>query len=295
MTKRVFWIFTAIFFLGNCAQAMTLQQVGSAVIQPTQVTQNATITYASLGLISMTATALDAYLTNATTGTQIPISDVSITRSGLTAQLSLNNAVSLTSGTLSLGILTVTDNLTISVNNIGALPAGTYTARIQFDVLTGIIIPLTSHDTGVLTLTIVVPANLNIAASISIPIINVTQVFNPSATGTNSVSTVMSFTANENWIASIDTTSMGTVTRGSYYFTVSNPVGPVTSTVQGKVQLNPGQVYQIANGTQTSTNIPYGAYTPTSINIDYSWENNGTSILVAGSDTHTLTHTIQSN
>lgn len=290
--KKIFIIATAMFIfmffnIKTAEAAITATSNGSPVITNTQVSQGVHLT-ANVNLLSViSAQALDPYITNVTDPTiQIPISHLYIQYQGTLVQMILNTLLPIIS--VSIGIGTYDADVTLLVKDIGVLPAGTYTTRVLFQNVTTVNTTSTTY-----TLTFTVPPTYNVSTTSGNSQITLTSanVFSPSTTVNNTTNTQVDMQANTKWNLYLNTSSIGTL-KGNYYFQVLGSTGPVTTYNSTRTLIAPNQQYLLASGTQTSLNIPYGQFTPTNIQIQYSYNNtnsaSGSTYLPEGTYTNNL-------
>lgn len=283
-------MFAFMFFNALKAEAaITATSNGSAVITNTQVSQGVHLT-ANVNLLSViSAQALDPYITNINDPTiQIPVSHLYIQYQSNIIQLILGTLLPIISVNIGVGIYEA--DVTLLVKDIGVLPAGTYTTRVLFQNTTTLNTTTTTY-----TLTFTVPPTYNVTTASGNSLITLTSanVFAPSTTVNNTTNTQADLQANTKWNLYLDTTNIGTL-KGNYYFQVLSKTGPVTTYNAALTPIAPNQQYLLASGTQTSLNIPYGQYTPTNIQIQYSYNNtnsaSGSLYLPEGTYTNNLNY-----
>lgn len=271
--KKLLLALFVVFFSASSASALNITNTGSTIVNPTIVVQNMSVNFVSLGLVVLLATPIDDFIVNTSNpGVKIPISNLYLTYQGVKQQCSKGIPLTIINATLGLGETSVP--LQSSIENIGLLPAGTYTTQLQFGLA-----PLSTS----FTLTFTIPISQDVSSTTGNPAItpSATDVFDSSATVKNSANTKVDLRSNVPWKLYLDTTSIGTL-QGNYSFQIKSKEGPVTSFTSAKTNIQAGQRYLLASGTQTSLNIPFGLYIPTNLIIEYAFQGNPGSYVAEG-------------
>lgn len=292
MKKIILIIF--IFILTGYNQAfcgVAVTSTGGTTINATQVSTPIQVVISVLLSLSLTmkVKALDQYITNTTNPTiQIPVSNLYLNDGTNNFQMVYNTQVTTING-LAIGLLGYTVNYNCIIKNIGVLPPGTYTTRLQFDTNTTL-----SPDTTVYTLSFTIPLTQSVTTTTNPVNITLTQanVFDANASVANTVSPQVKLQTNNPWKLILDTTGMGTL-KGNYYFTITSATSNVTSYITAQTQILPNTQYTLASGNATVTTPITGSYANDYITIQYLYKNASGSYIPEGTYSNNVTYSLQ--
>ena len=245
-------------------------------------------------LISLTLTvrvkALDQYITNTSNSTyRIPVSQLYLNDGTNEFAMVYNTNVTVINGIL-ISVGGYSRNYNCIVKNIGVLPPGTYTTRLQFDTNTTL-----SPSSVVYTLSFIIPLAQNVS-SVTNPV-NITltpdNVFDGSATVDNTTTPQIVVQSNGSWKLILSTANIGTLPT-NYYFLITGASSHVTNYITEQTQLQPNQQYTLASGTATISTPVTGSYTNDYVNIKYFLKNTSGTYIPEGTYNNYLNYTIQS-
>lgn len=139
MKKILLFLILFIIALYNKAYcAVNVQSIGGTTVAATQISTPIQMTVNDLVSLTLTVRvkALDQYITNTSNSTyRIPVSQLYLNDGTNEFQMIYNTNVIVVNG-ISISIGGYSRNYTCNVKNIGVLPPGTYTTRLQFDTNT---------------------------------------------------------------------------------------------------------------------------------------------------------------
>lgn len=293
MKKILLLIIFFIITLYNTAYgAVSVQSTGGTTIESTQISTPIQMTVNDL--ISLTLTvrvkALDQYITNTTNSTyRIPVSQLILYDGTNRFAMVYNTNVTVING-ISISIGGYSRNYTCIVKDIGVLPSGTYTTRLQFDTNTTL-----SPSSVVYTLSFTIPLSQNVSSSTNTVNITLTpeNVFDGVATVENTTTSRIAVQSNGNWKVILSTTNLGTL-PANYYFLITGVSSHVTNYINTQTQLLPNQQYTLASGTATISTPVTGSYTEDYINIKYFLKDTSGTYIPEGTYNNSLNYTIQS-
>lgn len=293
MKKILLFIIFFIIALYNTAySAVSVQSTGGTTVTETQISTPIQMTINDL--ISLTLTvrvkALDQYITNTTNSNyRIPVSQLFLSDINNEFAMEYNTFVTIING-IAINIGGYSRNYTCIVKNIGVLPPGTYTTRLQFDTNTTL-----SPSSVVYTLSFTIPLAQNVSSSTNPVNITLTpdNVFDGTATIENTTTPQIVVKSNGNWKLILNTSNLGTL-PANYYFLITGVSSHVTNYITAQTQLQPNQQYTLASGTATITTPVTGSYTTDYVNIKYFLKNTSGTYIPEGSYNNFLNYTIQS-
>lgn len=293
MKKILLLIIFFIITLSNTAySAVSVQSTGGTTVAATQVSTPIQMTVNDL--ISLTLTvrvkALDQYITNTSNSTyRIPVSQLYLNDGTNEFAMVYNTNVTVINGIL-ISVGGYSRNYNCIVKNIGVLPPGTYTTRLQFDTNTTL-----SPSSVVYTLSFIIPLAQNVS-SVTNPV-NITltpdNVFDGSATVDNTTTPQIVVQSNGSWKLILSTANIGTLPT-NYYFLITGASSHVTNYITEQTQLQPNQQYTLASGTATISTPVTGSYTNDYVNIKYFLKNTSGTYIPEGTYNNYLNYTIQS-
>lgn len=183
-----------------------------------------------------------------------------------------------------------TKNYNCLIKNIGVLPPGTYSTRLQFQSQTA----LFTYNT-VYTLSFTIPATQEVSSTTNPVNIRLTpeNVFQTNTSISNITTPQIIIKSNDKWKLILDTSNLGNLI-GKYYFQITGVSQNVTEYETSQVELLPNRQYVLAKGNPTVTDLINGTYSTDFINIRYSLKNNSNQFLKEGQFRNCVNYIIQS-
>lgn len=291
MKKLLTIIFIFLFFTTlKTEAAITVQSAGNTVVSSTQISQPINVVIS--GLLNILATlnvkALDSYITNTNDSSlRIPVSQLYLNDGANSYQMQYNTNVTLFSSLLT--VATYTKPYTAIITNVSAVPAGTYTTRLQFTLNSTL-----SNQTFTFTLSFVIPTDQTVSTVTSPVIISLTgdNVFDTSANIANSTSPQINIKSNTKWKLIMDTSNLGTLI-GNYYFQVLSATSHVSEYSTTPIKLEANKQYTLAKGVGTYTTPITGTYSTDYILLKYYLLNNSGSYLKEGTYNNYVKYILQ--
>lgn len=291
MKKLLVIIFIFFTFAVQKSEAsIVVQSSGNTVVSATQISQpiNVTINELLNVLVTLNVKALDSYITNTSDSSlRIPVSQLYLNDGTTSYQMQYNTNVSILSSILT--VATYTRAYTAVVTNVSAIPAGTYTTRLQFTLNSTL-----STQTTTFTLSFTIPVDQSVSTITSPVTITLTpdNVFDTSANIANTTSPQINIKSNTKWKLLMDTSSLGTL-AGNYYFQVLSATGNVNEYSSTPVKINANQQYTLAKGKGTYTTPITGGYSNDYIILKYYLLNNSGSYLQEGTYNNYVKYILQ--
>lgn len=280
----IFFFFLASFNAAFCA--VTIKN-GDTTVAATQI--SAPLQLSVSDLLSLTLTikvmALDEFITSTTNPNyKIPVKQLYLDDGTTAFQMDQNTNITLVNG-ISISVGGYTKNYNCIVKNIGVLPPGTYTTRLQFEV----------NSTQVPhTLKFEIPLSQSVSSTTNTVNITLTQdnVFDGSATINNTTNPQILVQSNGKWKLILNTTGIGTL-PANYYFLITGVSSHVTSYITEQTKIEANKQYVLASGPATITAPVTGSYTTDYVNIKYSLKNTSGTYIPEGTYNNYLNYTIQ--
>lgn len=282
-------IIISSFNKGYCD--VVIQNGGETTITSTYVStpiQAIITTLISLSL-TMKVKALDQYITNTSNPNyKIPVSHLYLNNGINEFQMIYNTQVT-TINNLAITPLGYMVRYTCTIKDIGVLPPGTYTTRLQFDTNTTL-----SPDTAIYTLSFTIPYSQELS-TVNSPV-NITltpeNVFNGNAVVDNTTTPQIVIKSNGKWKLIMDTSGIGTL-PSNYYFLITGVSPNVKNYINTETQILPNKQYVLASGNATLTVPVTGAYITDYINLKYRLKNVSGTYIEEGTYNNNVTYTIQ--
>lgn len=288
----LFIIFFIIALYDTAYSAVSVQSTGGTTVASTQISTPIQMTVNDLISLTLTVNvkALDQYITNTSNSTyRIPVSQLYLNDGTNEFQMIYNTNVTTINGIL-INVGGYSRNYNCIVKNIGVLPPGTYTTRLQFNTNTTL-----SPASVVYTLSFTIPLTQNIS-SVTNPV-NITltpdNVFDGTAIVENITTPQIVVQSNGTWKLVLNTANIGTL-PANYYFLITGVSSHVTNYITSQTQIQPNQQYTLASGTATVSTPVTGSYTNDYINIKYFLKNTSGTYIPEGTYNNYLNYTIQS-
>ena len=183
-----------------------------------------------------------------------------------------------------------TKNYNCIIKNIGVLPPGNYSTRLQFQTQTA----LFTYNT-VYNLSFTIPTTQDVS-SITNPVnIKLTpdNVFETNTNISNATSPQILIKSNDKWKLILDTSNLGNLI-GKYYFQITGVSKNVTEYESSQIEILPNKQYVIAKGNPTVTELITGNYSTDYVNIKYSLKNTSDKYLNEGQFKNYVNYIIQS-
>lgn len=277
------------FNKGYCGVA--IQSTGGTTIGSTYVSTpiQATITTLFSLTIFMKVKALDEFITNTSNPNyKIPVSQLYLDNGINEFQMIYNTQIT-TNQSFLITILGYVIRYNCTIKNIGVLPPGTYTTRLQFDTDTTL-----SPDMAVYTLSFTIPSAQDVS-TVTNPV-NITltpdNVFNGNAVVDNVTTPQIVVKSNSKWKLIMNTSGIGTL-PANYYFFITGVSPNVTNYINTETQILPNQQYILASGNPTVTTPVTGTYTTDYINLKFRLKNKSGTYINEGTSNNYVTYSIQ--
>ena len=271
-----FIILISIIIISPSAGAnmfMRAEQLGMPVVTSSSVTAGVNLIYPQIWISRLFATALEPYITNnEDSNIRIPVSKLFLICDGQSYQLS-NTGMQLFYID-SLGDIdftrTAQKNISLRIENIGELPAGTYSIPLKFVNRTSLI---QEYECD-FVFTFVIEEKQSISSFSGDPYIVLSEddVFNKQLSVKNRNDIRLDLTSNTNWALWLDTSNIGTL-DGEYSFQIKSYTGNIASCEQNLTNILPNRRYLLAKGGSTIKGFEQGNNIPTSLVIEYSFKN----------------------
>lgn len=243
---------------------------GFPVITENGVTANVNLTYMQMGFSRLYVMATDSFIVNNDSpNVKIPITNLYLLCDG--EQFQISNQVW---QRFYLDTFDITGssqkNVNLKLENIGELPAGTYTALLRFLDKTGITLDYECE----LLFTFVIEDKHSIISSSGDPVIILSEddIFNKQVFVRNKNDVRLDLTSNTKWKLWLSTSTMDDE-NCEYYFQLKNVSGKVEAYEQNITQLLSNRRYFLASGEPTLDGIEAGNKIPANITIEYSFKN----------------------
>lgn len=234
--------------------------------------------------------ALDTYITNTSNSQyKIPITQLYLNDGENEFQIQPNIDITLFSSN-NIQIFGYTKNYTCIIKNIGVLPPGTYSTRLQFQTQTAFLTFNTVYN-----LSFTIPTTQEVS-SITNPInIRLTpeNIFETNSNISNTTSPQILVKSNDKWKLILDTSNLGNLV-GKYYFQITGVSKNVTDYETSQIEILPNRQYIIAKGNPTATEPVTGNYSTDYINIKYYLKNTSEKYLKEGQFKNYINYIIQS-
>lgn len=275
---------------GYCGVAV--QSTGGTTINSTSISTPIQVTITTLFSLTLTmkVKALDQYITNTTNPNyKIPVSQLYLNNGINEYQMLYNTQVTTATNGPEITILGYIINYNCIVKNIGVLPPGTYTTRLQFDTNTTL-----SPDTVVYTLSFTIPYTQDVSTLTNPVNITLTpdNVFNSSIVVDNVTTPQIIVKSNGKWKLIMNTSGLGSL-PANYYFFITGVSPNVTNYINTETQILPNQQYVLASGNPTVTTPVTGTYTTDYINLKYRLKNTSGTYINEGTYNNNVTYSIQ--
>lgn len=271
---------------------ITVRELGDTIISPNQISKQIQVqedTFITL-LFTIKVTALDSFITNnSDPNYKIPVNKLYLSDGENEFQMQANTEITLLS-ILELQFLGYIVNYNCLIKDIGVLPPGTYSTRLQFQSQT----VLFTFDT-VYNLSFTIPQTQEVSSSTNPVNITLTpdNVFETNANILNDTTPQILIKSNDKWELILDTTNLGNLI-GKYYFQITGVSNNVTEYESSQIELLPNRQYVLARGEPTVTEPITGNYTTDYINIRYSLQNTTDRFLNEGQFNNYVNYIIQS-
>lgn len=271
---------------------ITVRELGDTIISPNQISKQIQVqedTFITL-LFTIKVTALDSFITNnSDPNYKIPVNKLYLSDGENEFQMQANTEITLLS-ILELQFLGYIVNYNCLIKDIGVLPPGTYSTRLQFQSQT----VLFTFDT-VYNLSFTIPQTQEVSSTTNPVNITLTpdNVFETNANVLNDTTPQILIKSNDKWELILDTTNLGNLI-GKYYFQITGVSNNVTEYESSQIELLPNRQYVLARGEPTATEPITGNYTTDYINIRYSLQNTTDRFLNEGQFNNYVNYIIQS-
>ena len=268
-----------------------VKNLGETIISPNQISKQIQVqedSFITLQFLIKVRT-LDPFISNSSNPIyKIPINQLYLNDGENEFQMQPNSETKLLSIS-GLQFWGYTKNYNCIIKNIGILPPGTYSTRLQFQTQTA----LFTYNT-VYNLSFTIPTTQEIS-SITNPVnIKLTpeNVFETNANISNITSPQILIKSNDKWKLILDTSKLGDLI-GKYYFQIIGASKNVTEYETSQIELLPNKQYILAKGNPTVSELINGNYSTDYINIKYTLKNSTGQYLKEGQFNNYVSYIIQ--
>lgn len=269
-----------------------VKNLGDTIISANQIARQIQVqedSFISLQFIIKVRT-LDPFISNSSNPNyKIPINQLYLNDGENEFQMQPNSEFTLLSMS-GLQFWGYTKNYNCIIKNIGVLPPGNYSTRLQFQTQTA----LFTYNT-VYNLSFTIPTTQEVS-SITNPVnIKLTpdNVFETNISISNVTSPQILIKSNDKWKLILDTSNLGNLI-GKYYFQVTGVSKNVTEYESSQIEILPNKQYVIAKGNPTVTELMTGNYSTDYVNVKYSLKNPSDKYLKEGQFKNYVNYIIQS-
>ncbi len=243
---------------------------GFPIITENSITANVNLTYMQMGFSRLFVMASDNYIiNNESPDVKIPITNLYVLCDGEQYQISNNGWQNFFIDTFDI-TASSQKNINLKLENIGELPAGTYTIPLKFLDKTG----LTLDYECELLFSFIIEDKHSIVSYNANPVIVLSEddIFNKQSFIKNQNDVRLNITSNTNWKLWLSTSALDDE-NCEYYFRLKNVSDNVLSYEQNNTKLLPNQRYLLASGKPTLEGIDAGNKIPAYITLEYSFKN----------------------
>lgn len=292
MKKIILFLFFFIINLNPAYCNVSVKNIGGTIISSNQVSTSVQVIEDSLISFQffIKVKALDTYITNTSNSQyKIPITQLYLNDGENEFQIQPNIDITLFSSN-NIQIFGYTKNYTCIIKNIGVLPPGTYSTRLQFQTQTAFLTFNTVYN-----LSFTIPTTQEVS-SITNPVnIRLTpeNIFETNSNISNTTSPQILVKSNDKWKLILDTSNLGNLV-GKYYFQITGVSKNVTDYETSQIEILPNRQYIIAKGNPTVTEPVTGNYSTDYINIKYYLKNTSEKYLKEGQFKNYINYIIQS-
>ena len=291
--KKIIFIISIILFSFNPAYSnVTVKSLGGTVVSANQVSTSIQVIediFLSLQFF-LKVKALDPYITNVSNSQyKIPINQLYLNDGTNEFQVQPNVEMTLYSEN-NPQLWGYKKNYTCIIKNIGVLPPGTYSTKLQFQTQMAIM----SYNT-VYNLTFTIPINQEVSSITNLVNIKLTpeNVFEANVNISNITTPQILIKSNDDWKLILDTSNLGNLV-GKYYFQITGVSKNVTEYETSQVEILPNRQYVLAKGKPTVTEVVSGNYSTDFVNIKYMLKNSSEKYLKEGQFKNYVNYIIQS-
>lgn len=269
-----------------------VKSLGNTIISPNQISTSIQVVEDAFITLqfSIKVKALEQYISNTDNPQyKIPINQLYLNDGENEFQLQPNAQITLFSIN-NFQLMGYTKNYNCIIKNIGVLPPGNYSTRLQFQTQTAML-----NFSTVYNLSFTIPATQEVS-SITNPVnIKLTpeNVFETNINIPNVTSPQILIKSNDNWKLILDTSNLGQLI-GQYYFQITGVSKNVTEYETSQIEIRPNQKYVLAKGKPTATELINGSYTTDFVTIKYTLKNTSEKYLKEGQFKNYVNYIIQS-
>ena len=243
---------------------------GFPIVAENSVTANVNLTYMQMGFSRLFVMSADSFIVNNDNpDVKIPVTNLYLLCDGQQFQISNNGWQRFYIDTFDI-TGSAQKNINLKLENIGELPAGTYTILLKFLDKTGITLDYECE----LLFTFVIDDKHSVVSSSGDPVIVLSEddIFNKQSFIRNQNDVRLDLTSNTKWKLWLNTSTLDDE-NCEYYFQLKNVSGKVSTYEQNSTRMLPYQRYLLASGEPTLEGIEPGNKVPASITIEYSFKN----------------------
>lgn len=291
MKKIIFILFFIILNFNPAYCNVTVKSLGGTIVSPTQLMTTIQViedSFISLQF-SIKVRTLDPFISNSSNPQyKIPINQLYLNDGTNEFQMLANSQITLLSIN-DFQLFGYTKNYNCVIKNIGVLPPGTYSTRLQFQTQTALFTYTTVYN-----LTFTIPVNQEVSCVTNPVNITLTpeNVFDVNAAISNTTSPQILIKSNDKWKLILDTSNLGNLI-GKYYFQITGVSSNVTDYETSQVELLPNKQYVLAKGNPTTKELITGGYSTDFVNIKYSLKNSSNKFLKEGKFNNYVNYIIQ--
>ena len=292
MKKIMITLFFLILSFNPAYCNISVKSLGGTIVSSNQISTSIQVVENSIITLQfyIKVKALDTYITNTSNSQyRIPINQLYLNDGENEFQLQPNIEITLFA-TNTPELFGYTKNYNCIIKNIGVLPPGTYTTRLQFQTQTTFF----TYNT-VYNLSFTIPTTQDVS-SITNPVnIKLTpdNVFETNISVSNATSPQILIKSNDKWKLILDTSNLGNLI-GKYYFQITGVSKNVTEYESSQIEITPNKQYIIAKGNPTVTELITGNYSTDYVNIKYTLKNTSDKYLIEGQFKNYVNYIIQS-
>ena len=243
---------------------------GFPIITENNVTANVNLTYTQMGASRLFIMSADNFITNnEDRNIKIPITNLYLLCDGEQFQISNNSWQNFYVDTLNASG-SVQKNLCLKLEDVGELPAGTYTTLLRFLNKTD----MTPDYECEFLFTFIIDDKHSVISHSGEPVIVLTEedIFNNQSYIKNQNDVRLDLISNTKWKLWLRTSNLDDE-NCEYYFQLKNVSGKVSAYEQNITRILPNQKYLLASGEPTLEGIQNGNKAPAYITIEYSFKN----------------------
>ncbi len=254
----------------NANQYIKAEMTGFPVVNENSICANINLTYMQFGLSRLSVMAAEGFIVNnEDINVKIPVTNLYLLCDGQEFQISNNGWQRFYVDPLDI-TGSAQKNVNLRLENIGELPAGTYSLLLRF--LNRTAISLDYECDFLFTFVIDEKHSLTSFSGDPSIVLSEKDIFNKNGYVRNQNDVRIDLSSNTKWKLWLGTENLEDE-NCEYYFQVKNVSGKVSDYEQNNIQLLPNHRYLLASGEPTIEGIEAGNKVPSNITIEYSFKN----------------------